>query len=242
MIDPKEKYIQKVIHEIHFSYDHKTIKKELMNHINDLETGLTDGLLTDDQVKNEMGDPVELGKALNQIHKPILGYLWLISKYSVLIVFIYFLGNLYQTHQNARLYTQEYSDAELDLSYLFDHYGEAYTAGDLIDFDIHEIYQLGQNKIILERVVLHPKGKLALIYQEIRPYYLFNAASPLHHLNLYSKISLENQDVIEADGFGNLYFGYPVLFFDFPNNSIESFEFKYQESIHEITYHFEVKP
>ena len=80
MIDPKEKYIQKVIHEIHFSYDHKTIKKELMNHINDLETGLTDGLLTDDQVKKEMGDPVELGKALNQIHKPILGYLWLISK------------------------------------------------------------------------------------------------------------------------------------------------------------------
>lgn len=242
MNNPKDKYIQKVINEIRFSYDHKAIQKELMNHMNDLETELPSGLLTQEKVIKEMGDPIEIGKALNRIHNPILGYLWLISKYLVLMVFVYFLGILFQNHQNARLYTQEYSDKALDLSYLFDYFGETYDAKNLIDVDIHEIYELGQNKIILERIVFHPNGKLALLYQEIRPYYLFNATLPLHHLNLYSKISLENQNVIEADGLGQLYFGYAVAFFDFPYDSVQSFEFNYQESIHEITYHFEVQP
>ena len=246
MKSAKQKYILSILEQIHFIYDHKAIRQELLSHMQDLEEELSHDLGNkenlEDKVILEMGDPIAIGQSLNQIHKPFLGYLWLFSKYSVLFVFIYFVFFLYHSNQNARLFTQEYSDEKIDLSSLFSGIDESLETSVSVDFDIHELYTFDQNKIILERVVFNETGKLAILYQELRPYRLLNASLPMHHLNIYSKIRLENGDLIEALNFAYQYYGFNVILFDYPYQNLESFELLYEESVHDFVYKFEVQP
>ena len=46
------------------------------------------GLEASEAVAAVMGDPVEVGKAMNRIHNPILGWIWQISRILVLVVVV----------------------------------------------------------------------------------------------------------------------------------------------------------
>ncbi len=85
----KKEYLQIVTKQIRFRFDRNAIETELSQHLNDsIEDLIEEGFCREDAERiavEQMGDPVETGKALNQEHHPVIGYLWVISK-AVLIL------------------------------------------------------------------------------------------------------------------------------------------------------------
>lgn len=94
----KKDYLKKVRKEIQFIFDRDAIENELSNHIEDsIQDLMKDGLSFEEAESvaiSQMGDPVEVGKQLNQEHHPILGYTWIISKVvaSVMVIPLIFLS------------------------------------------------------------------------------------------------------------------------------------------------------
>lgn len=89
----RQEYLKLVCKEIHFIFDRKEVERELEQH---LEDSMLD-LMTEEELSKEeaeakavmqMGDPVEVGKQLNDEHHPVLGYLWMISRVLVVTLLI----------------------------------------------------------------------------------------------------------------------------------------------------------
>lgn len=81
----RQEYLKLVCKEIHFIFDRKAVQKELEQHLEDsmLDLMLEERLSKEDaetKAVMQMGDPVEVGKQLNEEHHPVLGYLWMLSK------------------------------------------------------------------------------------------------------------------------------------------------------------------
>jgi len=81
----RDQFIRGVLSHIKFPFDRKDIEKELNDHIDDR----MDDYLKEDKSQEEallmaighMGDPRDIGKELNHMHKPLLGWMWLISDF-----------------------------------------------------------------------------------------------------------------------------------------------------------------
>ncbi|NBG87691.1 permease prefix domain 1-containing protein [Isachenkonia alkalipeptolytica] len=78
-------FIDKVLKEVRFSLVKPEIKKELQDHIEDKKEDffLKDEMTEEEALKKtieEMGEPVEIGKSLNEVHHPILGWALVLSK------------------------------------------------------------------------------------------------------------------------------------------------------------------
>lgn len=79
-----DSYIKNVLSHVKFKFDHKAIRMELTEHMEDLCNDLvSDGM---DQEAAEyltlayMGDASEIGKELNEEHNAVLGWIWRISR------------------------------------------------------------------------------------------------------------------------------------------------------------------
>ena len=74
--------------------EREAIRQEINGHIEDHMEALRalgyDEWEAEERTIAAMGDPEELGKELNQVHSPLLGWLWLLSRWAVrmLIVFL----------------------------------------------------------------------------------------------------------------------------------------------------------
>ncbi|MBR3840100.1 MAG: hypothetical protein IKM20_03075 [Erysipelotrichales bacterium] len=79
----KQEYLNVVRKQIHFFLDRDSIEEELSSHLSESIADLMDEGLPKDEAEQlavkQMGDPIEVGKQLNQEHHPVLGYLWLAS-------------------------------------------------------------------------------------------------------------------------------------------------------------------
>ncbi len=90
--NPLEKdFIEKLLGEVRFSPAKKEIEDEYLSHIEDKVRSL----IIEEQMTRkealtltmeEMGDPQEIGKALNDVHNPLLGWMLLLTK-GLLIIF-----------------------------------------------------------------------------------------------------------------------------------------------------------
>lgn len=80
----REEFLHTVRKQILFVYDRDAVENELSQHLCDsIEDLIEEGLDEEEaelQAVEQMGNPTELGKLLNQEHNPLLGYLWAISK------------------------------------------------------------------------------------------------------------------------------------------------------------------
>lgn len=93
----RNEWMEQVLREVRFAPDRRKIRQELAEHMEDrMEEYLEamgayddadgcpdfDELLEKAEVRlmNSMGDPEELGRELNQQHKPWLGWLWMASR------------------------------------------------------------------------------------------------------------------------------------------------------------------
>lgn len=76
-------WMREVLEQVRFRPDHKDIQKELLAH---LEDGRADLVrlgyprdLAEERALQAMGDAKTVGQALDQAHRPWLGWLWLAS-------------------------------------------------------------------------------------------------------------------------------------------------------------------
>lgn len=80
----KEEYLNQVSKQIQFIFDRNSITEELGYHLSDSIADLIDEGLSREEAElvavKQMGDPVMVGKMLNQEHHPLIGYLWIFSK------------------------------------------------------------------------------------------------------------------------------------------------------------------
>ena len=86
-------WLETVGKQMWFPPDRDGVLAELADHMADrradfMEQGMT-GLEASEAVAAVMGDPVEIGKAMNWVHNPILGWIWQISRILVLAVVAY---------------------------------------------------------------------------------------------------------------------------------------------------------
>lgn len=86
-------YVKNVLNQIAFVFAHKNIKRELMSHLNDLyDEYVEQGFESSERIRRvleDMGDPVIIGKELNQIHHPLIGWLWYLSHIAVIVLAVY---------------------------------------------------------------------------------------------------------------------------------------------------------
>ena len=78
-------WAEQVVERMWFPPDRKRVRKELLDHMEDAQEALMEQGLTDEQAQEQavtaMGDAKAVGKALNKVHRPILGWLWFASKW-----------------------------------------------------------------------------------------------------------------------------------------------------------------
>ena len=88
----KNKFLKTVCKKIRFGWDREIVSRELEFHIEDSISDLISEGYSKEEAESiaieQMGDPIEIGKQLNEEHKPLLGWLWLISKAFVILLII----------------------------------------------------------------------------------------------------------------------------------------------------------
>lgn len=90
MREPWERYLNDVVSHVRFVFDRKQIRQELTEHMEDLYEDLLSQEIDEAQAAeltvDYMGDSEELGKELNKVHNPVLGYIWLVLAILCLVV------------------------------------------------------------------------------------------------------------------------------------------------------------
>lgn len=140
-------FISRVLEEIKFRPDHKAIRQELLEHIED-ETGWLCG---QGMSKNEaeaqavlsMGEPEAIGRELNQVHRPLIGWAWQLSRAALIVAAVvviisavlFFKGNgqpcIYQSNGNDIMtYEDAAASGNLDTQKELD--GESIVIGDTV--------------------------------------------------------------------------------------------------------------
>ena len=92
-------YLNELTAQVKFTIDHNDIKREYREHMEDKLEFLMDCGMEEERaaktVLEEMGDPVSLGKELNKIHNPLVGWTCFVVKMVAIIItvaFIFFYG------------------------------------------------------------------------------------------------------------------------------------------------------
>lgn len=83
-------WCEDVLREVRFRPDHPAIWRELTAHLEDgcadLERLGYDRALAEQRTLQAMGDPAEVGRALDRAHKPWLGWLWKATRILLLVL------------------------------------------------------------------------------------------------------------------------------------------------------------
>lgn len=90
-----EKYIDEVLSQVKFLWSHNNIRYELLDHIDELVSYYLEKDYSLEEAKNlaleSMGDPLEIGTELNKVHNPLIGWLFIVSKWLVVVSLVFFI-------------------------------------------------------------------------------------------------------------------------------------------------------
>lgn len=193
-------YIKQVLKQVKFIVDHRSIKRELNSHIQELiDEHQWHDLSEQDlniKIQEEMGNPIDLGQSLNQVHKPILGYIWVVSRSVFIIVLCLSLFNIYKTLESTSFSRQTRSDDKLKVNDVI--IGVENTLGNdqsnlkFRDWDIHEVVEFDYSFLIFERIILTEDNNLILVY---------HSQTKFNLLNKYSfPFVFNNLEIFDQDG------------------------------------------
>lgn len=171
----RAEYINTVVSQVKFPFDRKGIAKELDDHIDELECFYLDIRLGEDEAArravNEMGDPLEIGKALNHVHKPLLGWLWIVSKYLCITlgVFSFFLvsSKIYASWEKSH----EIAPPVFAGYAIFESIGYDTSKMHVIyDEMINQRLEMKSETLVFERILQNSDGTIILLYQSIKDF------------------------------------------------------------------------
>ena len=225
-------YIKNVLNQIVFVFEHKNIKRELMSHLADLkdeyaEQGLESSELTR-RVIEDMGDPVVIGKELNQIHHPIIGWLWWISRLFVVVTLVYsifFVGSKFMTHQLSKRFV---SDQDFDINQFMSGLGDSEGIAQF-NQDLALTIKLNDGELLIDRLIQTQDGTIILLYQEIHAFDLFHLNERIFDLHQYGQLHIDDE-VFNAKSDGLLtYEHWHVLIYENVPLEFTQVELKYKQ-------------
>lgn len=192
-------YIKQVLKHVKFFVDHRSIKRELRSHINDLIEEHNWQSLSNEELNNrimeEMGNPDDIGKELNKIHHPIIGYVWVITRAIFIVILCLSLYNVYKSLTLTSQSSLNKSDENLDIKSLLyaigDTKGEDLSNVKYRDWDIREIVEIDNTRIVFERVLLLDNDNLVLLYRTNGKFNLFNQYS---NIFMYKSLKVNLND------------------------------------------------
>jgi len=195
-------YIKQVLKHVKFIVDHRSIKRELKSHINDLIEEHNWQSLTNDElnkrINEEMGNPDEIGKELNKIHHPIIGYVWVVTRTLFIVILCLSLYNVYKSITLTSQSSLSKSDSNLDIKNVL--YALGFTKDEELsnvkyrDWDINEEVEIDNTILVFERVLLLDNDNLALLYRIDGKFNLFNHYSTIYMFNSLKLNLNDNKD------------------------------------------------
>lgn len=85
---PRFRWCRQAVEQVRFKPDRDKIRNELLDHLEDRIEAMTDRGYSEEEAEVRavaaMGNPEEVGKQLNAVHKPWLGWLWMASRMLVI--------------------------------------------------------------------------------------------------------------------------------------------------------------
>lgn len=88
----KQEFLKSIRKQIHFVIDRNSIEQEFNQHIEDSVLDLMEEGYSMEEAERisveRMGNPIEIGKQLNEEHHPLLGYLWVVSRATLCLLVI----------------------------------------------------------------------------------------------------------------------------------------------------------
>ena len=152
-------YLEEVLSFVRFRYDHRALRRELNEHMEDLyEELLADGFAADaaaEAVLQCMGDAEEIGRALDKEHGAVLGWIWRTLR-AVLIVLLLF--NIIPLLSFCTAF----------FSNLFAEYEAREDRALIWQMELDKEYQMYDDTLLLEDIYYYENGLLELSYRTKR--------------------------------------------------------------------------
>ena len=197
----QNEFIDTITKQIRFPFDRKNIAIELKDHLSELEAyyyeKTHDRQEADRLAILEMGDPKAIGKALNQVHRPLWGWLWLISKslcillsLSVIWISGQALIGSYQASQDVG--TQDLTD-QFYLASLGENPNHIQLARSVSSLGS---ITLDHQTLIFDEIQQYTDGTLVILYRDIKPFGFFGSSPDDIPLAQLSKLILRNGKVL----------------------------------------------
>ena len=197
-------YIKDVLNHVSFVFEHKSIKRELMSHLIDLQDEYGEQGIEESEcikrVLEDMGDPVEVGKGLNQIHHPIIGWLWMMSRIAVFVLVAYSLFLMSSEILNHLLSNRFVSDNGFNIEqFMQDKVTSTNTR--YMDRDLNIEIELNDGVLLIDRFIQSEDGTVFILYQEKHNLILFDLNKRVFDLRQYAQLIFDDQKFnAESDG------------------------------------------
>ena len=191
-------YTKKVLKQVKFIFDHQSIRRELNSHIQDLIDEHNWNNLPEEElilkINDEMGDPIDLGKSLNQVHKPLLGYAWIISK-SIFVIVLFasalnFISLVDRTaYQKPNIMNT--INMELILESIGENQNKDYSQIKYRDWILNKVIDMKDSRLVIERIILLEDNNLILFYRNLPKFSWVNQSS---HVYMFDNLKVLDQD------------------------------------------------
>ncbi len=191
-------YTKKVLKQVKFIFDHQSIRRELNSHIQDLIDEHNWNNLPEEElilkINDEMGDPIDLGKSLNQVHKPLLGYAWIISK-SIFVIVLFasalnFISLVDRTaYQKPNIMNT--INMELILESIGENQNKDYSQIKYRDWILNKVIDMKDSRLVIERIILLEDNNLILFYRNPPKFSWVNQSS---HVYMFDNLKVLDQD------------------------------------------------
>lgn len=170
----KFKWCREVTEQVRFKPDRDKIREELIAHIMDHVDDLKDSGLTEEEAETQavdaMGDPVAIGKQLDAIHKPWLGWLWMVSRWLVMLLALTALA-LAQINWYDLFYDSYLGRVDQE-----EFYHNTLNFAGVEESELQDVWAVGsleQLDFTVDKVRWVPDGRLMLRFRVKQPWYDF---------------------------------------------------------------------
>lgn len=151
-----ENYLNEVLSFVKFKYDHKDIRRELTEHMQDLKEELMaegmDEAAAAYMAVEYMGDAAEIGQKLDKEHGVFLGWLWRVTRALAILLILLTFSDLHSFFYGM-------------VRNSFEEYEPQSESAELWRMELDREYQVYEDTLILEDVYYYEDGTMAVVYR-----------------------------------------------------------------------------
>lgn len=225
----RDKFLDAVLKEVRFTWDHSKIKEELNDHIDaHIEDLIQDGVDEEEALHialESMGDAQEIGVELNEVHKPFWGWMLFFSRLALgVVILIISVSIVYPSIKG--MFNKD--------DYYIDNFKRTLMMNDITITHTQEAnltYDFGSYKYEIQSFDEADNGKIYIFVgvKATNPFHLFNNNLPSFTPSIYVNGELED---LQVEIWSGVYFAYSIEL----NDSIEDLEIVINSISHTVTY------